>query len=199
MPLTLPHTRAAAVLAALAASPALAADCPVGADMDEGVRFSEATGNVEVIKRGEAPGEVVSTYGSDGYLNVVRLAHGVYVTEITNLVNGVPEGAPDRYSYDISPLPAPAPGLEVAAQVTVTGAATKEQTWTYSFGEPVTWTYGSCAYEVIPITTRQLAEGEEVSREVLHYLPEFGHSYLSVYADGEIEEVYTYVSVEAVR
>ncbi|MBS8225856.1 hypothetical protein [Vannielia litorea] len=194
------HAICLGVLALAAAPGATRADCPAAADMAaEGIRFTVATGDVEVVKRGQEEGQTISCYGSDGYLSVVRLAHGVYPVEIAQLDGGLPSGVPQRFSYGDAPLPVPAPGLQVSFEVTVTGEQTQTERHDYSFGQPVTWTLGDCAYEMIPVTARHFRAGEEVTREVAHYLPEFGHSYLALYSDGQGEEVYTYVRVEAVR
>ncbi|QDC08851.1 hypothetical protein FHY55_06170 [Oceanicola sp. D3] len=196
--------RAALALAIATAATSMAlpahAACPVGADMDKGIRFEVANGDVETARRADDAGQVISSYGADGYVSVVRLAHGVYPLEIASLNGGVPAGTPETFAYATSPLPTPAPGLEVSLEVTVTGEATKRERHDYSFGAVVTWTLGKCAYEMIPVTARHFSEaGKEMSREVAHYFPALGHSYLASYADEESEDVYTYVNVEAVR
>ncbi|MFY0635101.1 MAG: hypothetical protein JXQ91_14905 [Vannielia sp.] len=186
------------VAAALAApAPALAA-CPTAADLEGGLRLDLATGETETVTRAEA-GTTVSTIGAEGFATRIRLAQGIYPLEVVQLEDGAPSQPPTTYDYGQSPLPAPAPGLEASLEVALSDGAGRSQRHDYSFGSPVTWTYGACAYEVIPVTTRHFSGGEETSREVLHYLPEFGHSYLASYAEGDTLDVYTYVSVEAVR
>ncbi|SIN79408.1 hypothetical protein [Vannielia litorea] len=178
-----------------AASPALAA-CPVAADMERGLRLGLATGEVEEVTRGTAEGETRSRFIVEGYVSEVRLGQGVFPLEVREEENGTEVATPTTYRY-ATPLPAPAPGLEVSLELVVEGDETRQERHDYSFGTPVTWTYGSCAYEVIPVRTVHFRDGTEVSRDSLHYLVAFGHSYLAGYSDGESEDVYTYVSVEA--
>ena len=179
------------------AAPALA-DFPVGADLAAGLRFGLATGETEEVTRG-GPGETVSAFIAGGYVSTVRLAQGVYPLEVRETENGEEIATPSTYSYATTPLPAPAPGLAFTLEVVITGDTETRTRQDYIYGQPVTWTYGTCAYEVIPVTTVHYEEGRETARDELHYLPEFGHSYLAGFSDGQSEDVYVYVSVEAMR
>lgn len=189
---------AAALSAAATPLPARAA-CPVAADMEAGVVFRLATGEEERARR-DGPERTVSEFVAGGYVSRVTLAHGLYPLEVVETENGEAVATPTTYIYPEGPLPAPAPGLQVSLDVGLRGDRESREQQLYIFGQPVTWTFGSCAYQVIPVTTVHSEAGEEVSRDALHYLPELGHAYLAGFSQpGSAEDVYTYVSVEAAR
>lgn len=181
----------------LLAGPALA-DCPRPSDMaGNGVRFSASTGDVETFVR-YVDGSVESTVESETKPTVrAVLAKGMYLTRIFDLVDGKAENE-TRYSYPTALDNLPEPFPDGALTLTVEGFDGTDRfksTETYTFGPASVLTIGTCAFAMIPVA---LSYGQE--REIYHYLPEYGLSYLaeSIAPDGAKTD-YRYDTVMGLR
>jgi hypothetical protein len=187
------------LLFSLLATPALA-ECPRPSDMDgKGVRFSSETGDVETFTR-DADGTVHSTVEGETP-PVVRavLAKGLYLTRIFDLVDGQAENDV-RYIYPTPLENLPEPFPQGALTLTVEGEdgdGTFESTETYSFGPASVLTIGDCSFAMIPVELTYAGTGE---RDIFHYLPEYGLSYLAdSYASDGTRTDYTFDQVMGIR
>ena len=69
----------------------------------------------------------------------------------------------------------------------------------YSFGAIDSRDYGGCSYAMMEITIRYPNEDDPLRRDVLHYLPDLGLSYLAEYHDKDGSDVYDYIKIEPVK
>lgn len=177
------------------------AACPTAADMAQGVRFTSATGEVEDFRLLPS-GLVESTYSQDG-ANAARaiLARGIYLVESVSLTEGQPDpGTRSTFSFpDPANMPDPVPGGTWTVTVaTFNGGNFGRENQIYSFGTPTRLTWQACGYDMMPITIQYPDENDAQRRDVLHYLPELGLSYLAEFHDKDMADVYTYSSLEVI-
>ena len=138
----------------------------------------------------------------DGTGVLARLGKGTYVLEITDLQDGTP--LPETkvsYGYTMTPgeMPGPAPGLIWNAKTAVrTSDGVDQETHAYAFGDATTIAFGDCTYSMIPAEIRYSGEGGlDNLRDVLHYLPDLGISYLAETHDDQTDSIFDYISIEA--
>ncbi|MFK7751004.1 MAG: hypothetical protein AB8B51_00500 [Sedimentitalea sp.] len=194
-------TRILTAALCLMANGALA--CPTAADMTQGVRFTLATDEVETFRLLES-GIIQGDFFIDE-TDVLRtfIARGIYLVETYSLQNGVREaGTRFAYAYpvDVAQLPAPTPGGGWAGTVVqLEGTNLENEAHDYRFGAQTTQSYGACTYQMIPVTVLYPDDVETNQREVLHYLPELGLSYLAEFSDKDYDEVYSYTQIEVIQ
>jgi len=194
---------ASALLPALLPGAVLAQTvCPTADDLDSGIRFTLATGETEIFRRHESG--LIEGLFDVGSGEVLRnlLGKGVYLLEASVLKDGVIDPASRlTYSYPLPPdsLPLPQPGGGWSVSVTLLeGTALSTEAQDYRFGAATVQGFGACSYAMIPITVRYPGvEGGQ--RDVVHYLPDLGISYLAEYHDSETNDIYVYTQIEAMR
>lgn len=177
------------------------AQCPTSEALAAGIRFGIDGGDTETF-RSFAPGVIVSLYeAADPPASRVLLAQGVYLLDLIDIEDGKPQpGTRTTYSYPMKPpdMPVPQPGgsWSVTAAVFDMGDLRSEEQ-VYSFGAAATATYGTCRYDMVPITITYPGDtGDAV--DVLHYLPSLGLSYLAQSTYDGTTDRYDYTSIEAV-
>ena len=191
-----------AAFAALLPAAAYAA-CPRADDLDSGVLFQLENGESETFRKLEN-GLIESVYSlSDGSASRVLLVKGLYVVEVIDLANGVPDSSTrTTYSYPGSPgdLPEPSPGETWTLKpAKMEGTGLSSETQVYTAGKMTEKTFGPCAYEMLPITVSYTDQPDLDQRDLLHYFPELGISYLAEFHDKDYDDVYSYVTIEVIE
>ncbi len=161
------------------------ADCPVGADLADGIQITIDDGTVELY-RAQSPErvETMTTY-PDGFVVRTITANGIYVTEVADMINGkvdLEARTTYRFPMKAADMPAPAPGS--TWQVNTSGDDgydTFSDSIAVSWGSETNITYADCAYRMIPGTLRYSTDDYS---EVIHYLPELGFAVLASYSEG---------------
>jgi len=189
---------AALQLSATAAS----AQCPTADNLQTGIRFTLADGETETFrKKGAAIVEAVFEY-KDPPASRVLLAQGVYLLELIDLENGMPQpGTRSTYSYPMTaaemPLPQPGGHWSVTAAVLDMGDLRRDNQ-VYTFGTMTQATYGACSYDMLPITITYPGD-ESDPIDLLHYLPGLGLSYLAESTYSGSTDRYDYIAIEALQ
>ena len=194
---TSPLSRLVAALAPLIAGPVLAADCPVAADLEDGLVLVEPGTPGERLTR-DASGQVISILpNGDGSALETQLMGGIYPLETSNMLAGRQvEGTQVTISYAGAdpglPLgspggfPDPATGGIWTTEVTLadpSGADTTPQS--YSFGAPQDMAFGPCTFRAILIDVR-IGDSDEAVGITQTWLPDLGLSFLTeIRAPGE--------------
>lgn len=180
------------------------ADCPVPADMDQGVRLISSTGTVDTFMRlddiqmrqrsvdGEYSAQSITAYGLYPLSNVqIELGEVVESTEMLF-----------SYPVEIEDMPQPAPDFQHELlskwQVsTFDGDREGPLDIRYEFGPLVQGQTGGCDVEQIGVTLHYRTTKH---REFYTYLPAFGLAYNTGY-QGEGEDVLTiqFTAFEAVE
>ncbi|WP_019954557.1 hypothetical protein [Yoonia vestfoldensis] len=181
------------------AAPAMAA-CPVAADLATGIRLIGDDGAVETYRTLRPHViELIVAY-DDGYADRSTLGQGVYVLDVVELYNALPN--PDTistYAYPVAveAMPLPAPGEVWRTRAVVDGIY--DDKMTASWSDMTTMTYGDCIYTVIPGEIVYSGEGYRQT-EGLHYLPDLGIAYMASFAsdDSDSIDTYTILSITAV-
>ena len=177
--------------------------CPTSADMGNGIRFYIAGGESETFR--QLPNSVVEAHYQLGPGETIRtlLARGIYLLEVIEFEDGKALfDTRTTYAFPLDPanMPDAKPGsgwTTTVAKLDV-GELGKE-VQAYQFGQIVTQTYGACSYQMMPIEIRYPEEDDSQRREVLHFLPELGFSYLAEYHDQDGSDVYTYTNIEVLK
>jgi hypothetical protein len=181
----------------LISGPALA-DCPVKADLQTGIRLYDLDGNYELFQRHNEHiikgAWVEGGVASAGYL----LNGGLYLLDVHELESDTPVPLTrTTYAFPVHPAdaPLPLPGGQWDVEVLVTeGGHFSTEGQHYAFGAPEWVNLGACDYRVIPVTVSYNNSNE---RDVLHYLPALGISYLSEIHEGDkLLDHFTYQSLE---
>ena len=178
-----------ALLLCALTGPAMAqGDCPVAADLATGIRFGIENDETEVFTR-ISPTRLRSVYSTaPGSGSEVILARGLYVLQVRSFDNWKPD-AESMISHVFPmpdaelPLPVPGTTWEVIPTKTDGGDTTKDRQL-YTHGQSFSKTYGTCAYDVIPVTIRYPDLPGDY-HETVHYLPELGLSYLAAFTDAD--------------
>lgn len=176
------------------------AACPTGADISAGIRFNTVDGEFETFRRLDN-GLIQAYYGLDSHIGSrTLLARGIYLLEVVEMENGNADPTTrTTYSFPMphDELPEPEPGVtwEVRAATYANGRIDSERQ-VYEFGTLSEKDYGGCRYAVQPITIFYPGENDPDRRDVIHYLPEFGISYLAEFHDRETNAIYEYTSIE---
>lgn len=196
--------RAIVMLASLAA-PSGAAACPTGADLAGGIRLTDPDGITETFRQVQ-PGIVQGSYTLDDTTTVRNLlGQGVYLLEVVDLENGVPQPETRAtYSFPLSPpeMPQPRPGGGWSTKVaSLVQGAFETETQEYRFGALTTIAFGGCVYDMIPVEVRFPPDPSDYV-DTAHFLPELGFSYLaeSAFTENGVRDVqsYRYVTIEAI-
>ena len=193
---------APALLLAATAS-AAAAQCPTVTDMAAGVQFETSAGEHETFRQTNPTlVEALLDFGA-GDASRTLLAKGIYLLEVVDIHDGVPQGdTRTTFSYPVghAEMPDPAPGgtWSVTAATLHDGRIDSEAQ-DYSFGAIDSRDYGGCSYAMMEITIRYPNEDDPLRRDVLHYLPDLGLSYLAEYHDKDGSDVYDYIKIEPVK
>lgn len=199
----------AVLLAAILPLPLWAQACPTASDLTEGgIIFEFEEGDSETFRE-LRPGLIESVYAHDAEASGatrVLLAKGLYVLEIIELERG--ELQPNTRLTYAFPVAADA----LLLPETETNGLAK---WSYKVAyndvgyidqETQTFTpqpkfeksYGDCTYDVLPVHVHY-SETPLTDRDVLHYLPALGISYLAGNITAEGEETYEYQSIRSVK
>ena len=177
--------------------------CPTGADMTKGVRFHIVGGESETFR--QLPNSVVEARYqlSPGEIIRTLLAKGVYLLEVIEFENGKALfDTRTTYAFPLEPtnMPAPNPGNGWSTTVAkLDMGELGQEVQVYSFGQMVTQTYGACSYQMMPIEIQYPEEDDSKRREILHYLPELGLSYLAEYHGQDGSDVYIYTNIEVLK
>ncbi|GGF48385.1 MULTISPECIES: hypothetical protein [Mameliella] len=194
--------RSLVLAAGLAFLAPVAWGCPVGSDIDKGIRFTVDDVDTEEYRR-IGPGMIEAVYSaSDGLVTRNLLAQGVYLVELVDLVEGVPD-QDTRVTYAFpgraEELAVPEPGGQVTYDVAINnlGDLDKERQ-IYDFGPLSKINFGACEYDLIPIEIRYEPD-DSGTVDLLYYLPAFGFSYYagSDYTDGS--DRYNYSDIEVIE
>ncbi len=198
----------AALGAALAMAPGMAiaqSDCPVRADLAGGIRFDIDGGDTEtftLVKPGLLRAIYSAAGNDEGEVIEVLLAKGLYVVKLRDIADGkTVEGSLTILSFPLatSDLPDAVPGTtwNVSPAKRKDGDIRAERQ-EYAFGAPITKTYGACTYEVIPVDINYPDETGPY-RDLVHYLPALGLSYLAGYTDNDGPVTFDYTGISAVE
>ncbi len=180
---------------------AVLADCPVAADLDKGIRFTAEAQESETI-RNYGNGVLLSLYEVEGAINShVLLGQGIYLLQSIDIEDGKPIARTrSTYAYSMQPseMPVPTPNADWSAQyVFGDGYGYATHNVEYVFGALTKESFGECSYDMIPVDVVYQPAGD---RELLHYFPELGLSYLAGHYDddGKLDR-YSYVRISAVK
>lgn len=177
--------------------------CPTAADMANGVRFHIVGGDSETFR--QLPNSIVQAHYrlSPGETIRTLLAKGIYLLEVIEFENGKALfNTRTTYAFPLEPtdMPAPNPGNGWSTTVArLDKGELGQEVQVYNFGQVTTHTYGACSYRMMPIEIQYPEEKDSKRREVLHYLPELGLSYLAEYHDQDGSDVYTYINIEVLK
>jgi len=189
-------------LVLMALPTAILADCPDKANLATGIRFGIDGGDSETF-RTRVPGVIAATYSeAQTPVSRVLLGQGVYLLELIDLENGAPvPGTRTTYSYPSKPadLPVPQSGgnWSVTAAVFDRGEL-RSETQSYRFGPLTQVSYGACRYDMFTIEITYPDE-REITKDLLHYLPALGLSYLAKATYDNTTDTYKYISIETVK
>lgn len=184
----------------LALAEAARAACPTGSDVPAGIKFNTPDGEFESFQR-LGNGLIQGYYGLDSHVGSrTLLARGIYLLEVVDMENGKADFTTrTTYSFPVphAELPDPEPGLtwEVEAATYANGVVDSERQ-VYEFGNVTDKAFGDCRYAVQEITILYPDENDPDRRDVIHYLPELGTSYLAEFHDRETNAIYEYISIE---
>jgi hypothetical protein len=176
--------------------------CPVADDLNKGIRFTVDGVDTEVYRR-TGPSMVEAIYKTeDGTETRSLLARGIYLVELVDLLDGVPD--PDTRTTYAFPQRAdalvdPAQGQSVTYDIAINyGGDFESERQIYQFGQAFTINYGACEYEVIEIEIRYEPD-DSGTVDLLHYFPALGFSYYagSDYPDGS--DRYAYSNIEVIE
>lgn len=190
------------LIALLAGSPAWAT-CPVGADLQGGIRVVEGEGAIHIYTPQRNGIVQMETTYSDGYVSRNLLAQGNHVLQLADVEDGmlVPDSILNvGYSTPPATLPVPSPNSVWNTQTIVRGFGDiyreiQTQTW----GDTFNLTIGDCTYEAIEGKLRYQSDDETID-EGVYFIPELGFSLLHSYDDTAGEpDVFTFVRIEAVK
>ena len=190
------------ILTLLAASPALA-DCPVAADLQNGVRVTETTGTTNLFTA-QANGRVQNDGATpDGYLYRNVLVQGTHLAELgdTDGSDYLP-GTRRTVTYPVadSAMPLPQPNTSATYETTIaTSSGSYPETQDQRWGAMTTLPIGECTYDMVPgkIT---YTNSDYVVFEGLHYLPALQLALLHSYQiQGDAPDVYEAALIEAVQ
>ena len=188
------------LLPLIALTGAAEAACPTADDMTRGIKFTSASGEYEAFHSVGAD-MVEGMFGLDSHQGSrTMLARGLYLVEVVAIENGKADPATrSTYSFPLPPsempLPVPDGGWSVTVATFADGRIGSEKQ-IYSFGQLTRQTYQACSYDMMPITIRYPDENDPQRRDVLHYLPELGISYLAEFHDRDASDIYDYISIE---
>lgn len=194
----------ATVLSLAMAVPAAAQDaCPTIDDLAGGIRFETATGEIETFRR--YSDDIVESYYAYSPDEGVRsmLVRGLYLVEVMEMADGkMLPGSRTTYSFPMAAdaLPQPEPGTTwsvTLARLDSAGLASEQQD--YVFGPAQTRTYGGCAYQMIPVEIAYPDDPDPELRDILHYLPELGLSYVAAFKDSNGSDTYDYIGIERLQ
>lgn len=186
----------------MTATPAWA-QCPVGADLQNGIRVTEDDGTTHVytpLRNGII--QVESSYPDD-YVTRNLLAQGNHVLQLANLDDGVliPDSILNvAYPSDVSTLPVPAANTVWITNTVVRGYGDiYKEVQTHTWGEPFDLTIGACSYQTLPGELNYVNDTSTIE-EGVYFLIDLGFSLLYSYDDTEGDlDVYTFVDIEAVQ
>lgn len=194
--------KALLVLTLFAASPVLA-ECPVAADLADGVRVTESDGTVNLFTA-IGDGAVVNDGTSpDGYTYRNILAQGTHLVELGDTSNGA--YIPDTrrvVNYPFArvdmPIPSAAASFDFATTIT-TGTGEYAETQTQKWGTLSSLTIGACTYDMIPAKV-VYTNADYVVLEGLYYLPALELALLHSYQiQGEPASNYVASKIETVQ
>jgi hypothetical protein len=180
---------------------ALALACPVAGDLDKGIRFAVDGVDSEVYRRvGPAMVEAIYYPEGDGTPSRTLLAQGIYLVELSDLVDGAPDPS-TRSTYAFpgraEDLMLPAPGQSVTYDIAISsGGDLSQERQIYDFGQPFTINFGACEYEMYPIEIAYQPD-DSGTVDLLYYMPALKISIYvgSDYADGSDRYVYSNIEV----
>jgi hypothetical protein len=188
-------TLACAPLAALA-------QCPTAADLETGIRFSvdqDATETFRTVRPGVV--EAIFSY-EDGFASRNLLAKGVYLLEVVDIVDGVPDmGTRTTFAFprNAEDMPLPETGAPLQFDVVVNDAgAFNRESQDYVVGSRTQVTIGTCTYDMLPIDV-SFDPSPDNTVERLHYLPALGIAYLAASTYDGGRDDYDYNAIEALR
>jgi hypothetical protein len=181
---------------------AAAADCPVAADLDHGIRFT-ANGGADVedqMRQGKAVRFLYT--GTDGRVGGT-VAFGLYQTA-TWTVKSSGGLDPDNWARYVFSLPATGfPDPSAGGVTTLTVETTDANTsWTeqirYEFGAPRPVTIGGCGYTGIAVDIFYLAS-DPIWHERRLYLSELGTSVAVLVGERGAEKSYPLETIERLQ
>lgn len=181
------------------AAPAFAlADCPVRADLAQGITIAFVNGGIETFRE-VRPG-VVAVYGqtSAGEAYVMTLGQGFHLIESRDL-DGQDTGISYDYGMDAAALPVPQPGGNSTLSVQITDSvSTFEQGQAQSYGKARPVDIGACRYSALEGMIAYETDDNFV--ESILYFPELGFGFLQwSESDDEPRSPLTVVEIRAGR
>ncbi len=180
----------------------VAAECPVAADLEAGIRFDVDEGDSEVF-RSLRPGVVEAIYShADGGATRTLLGQGVYLLELVEMAGKEPDPS-TRMTYafpqNAEDLPRPVPGSTAQFELLRNeNGSLEREVQSYDFGPQARATFGACTYDMIPIEIRY-SEDDSNTVDLLHYLPELGIAYFAGSTYDGTTDRYSYHRIEAVK
>ncbi|MDB4214069.1 hypothetical protein N9741_04330 [Octadecabacter sp.] len=192
------------ILVSLIATTPAFAQCPVGADLQNGIRAIESDG-VSHVYTAQRNGIVeVEINSSDGYVSRNLLAQGNHLLQLADVENGmlVPSSI-TNYSYSTPPATLPVPSANAVwntQTIVREGLEIYREIQTQTWGATFDLTIGACTYDAIPGKLRYEREDYSID-EGVYFIPELGFSLLYSYNDDQSTEpdIYTIVLIEAVN
>lgn len=184
------------------AFPALA-DCPSADDLAGGILVTETDGATNLFTA--LGGGVVQNDGTapDGYTYRNILAQGTHLVELGDTSNGSYIDGTQRvidYPHPREALPIPDTDRRWQVETNVrTATGEYPETQTQSWGALTEIEIGTCRYQMIPGKVVYRNE-DYVVTEGLQYLPALRIALLNSYqVQGEPADIYSAISIEAVR
>lgn len=150
------------------------AECPVAADLAQGVRFELATGGSWDLRATSSRDRHVTLVWDPQYdAQSLTYERGIYLTELAIPVSGFTSTT--EFTPSLRRAPSPAPGAQwEAVTTTVTDGVTRRDALRVAWGAAEVVRFGSCEYQSIPM--QWIVQGTDGVAQVnaYSYLPEFG-------------------------
>lgn len=190
----------AAFIATLLGTPAIAA-CPVGSDLETGIKVTYADGLIEFFRRLDADRVEVMMPGESPPMRDVA-GKGLYLLRSADWIDGA-ESNTLTVDFGMMPetLPTPAPGMSVVLPVVeYYDDEPVSITETYVSGPVQQVTIGDCTLLAIDIKLTRTDEETPDVIEVVRYFPDLGFGHIYALGDaGAPLETFPATRIEPVR
>lgn len=180
--------------------------CPLAADLAAGIAFDIGEGDTEVYRAANDGVIEVLYTGSDGFQSRTLLGQGVYLLELIDMQNDVPDPSTrTTYTHSFTPakMPVPKPnGAWVSEVAVLDQGRIDREVHDHRFGPAGQLTIGSCTYNKIRVTVRY--DDEDKSVDTVDYLTDLGIGLLVgvAYDNGDgtrTDDVYSYLGIRALQ
>jgi hypothetical protein len=189
------------VLTLILPAAAWSKECPTDKNLSTGIRLSQGkTGETELFRK-LPNGLIEVTFTSEAHQGRFLLAHGIYIVKYHDQKDGLPIPRSEviyeyPLQYNETPLPKPGKVWKTELLVKRVGDLSRERHH-YRFGDLETISFGPCDYEFIPVELVEASDNK--TRDLLHYIPSLGISYVAGYEDESGKDTYSYDKIEALK